>query len=92
MDTDVGLSERKRMLALKGQSLKSMRAQREPYAIAYSTLSPTHQAQLTRKSLELDRHRLACTVYSVSLIALYTASTLYHSFFMLQRKRRDIFL
>mmetsp|Transcript_4962 Transcript_4962/g.10790 ORF Transcript_4962/g.10790 Transcript_4962/m.10790 type:complete len:391 (-) Transcript_4962:439-1611(-) len=49
------------------------------------------QMELHRKAAELDRHRLACTVYSLSLITLYTASTLYHSFFMLQ-KTRDIFL
>ncbi|CAB9512141.1 UPF0073 inner membrane protein YqfA [Seminavis robusta] len=34
-----------------------------------------------------NRHFFSCAIYSVSLLVLYTSSTLYHSFFALQQTR-----
>ena len=43
---------------------------------------------LSSKVKGMERHyKLSCAVYSTSLIVLYLSSTLYHSFFALQRTR-----
>jgi hemolysin III len=43
---------------------------------------------LSRRARDMSlRHVISCAVYSLSLLMLYTSSTLYHSFFALQNTR-----
>lgn len=46
---------------------------------------------LQNKAHRLQRHSAVCAIYGISLITLYSASTLYHSFFFLPRSVKVIF-